>query len=192
MEIKIGYTDTLMKVEKPEGLLNNFVADVMLEFANEVTPTDFAVSNVGGIRRDLFAGDITMGDIFEILPFDNTLVILEMTGKQVEELADVIAQKGGAVTSGISFGIEEDDGELEADDIYINGMPLDEHKIYTVVTNDYLSYGNDYFTPFKTATNRVELPDKLRDVVIAYIIKVSAMDNKPIQSSIKHDIYVKK
>ena len=185
MGVVIGNSASLMKVEQPEGLLNNLIADVLLDFANTIQPTDFALTNIGGIRRDLYEGPITVSDIYEILPFDNTLVILGFTGKQIQQIADIIAQKGGASTSGISFEIDDD----EADDVLINGVPLDENKIYYLVTNDYLSYGNDYFTPLGESISRLNLPDKMRDVMIRYVISQTEK-NQPVRSSLKNEIYV--
>ena len=68
---------------------------------------------------------------------------------------------------------------------------MKEDSIYHLVTNDYLSYGNDYFTPLKESITRKELPDKMRDVMISYIIE-KTVNNENIRSSIKNDIYVEK
>ena len=149
--------------------------------------TQVAFSNNGGIRRTLFAGEITMGDIYEILPFDNTLVLMECTGRQVQEIADVIAEKGGAATSGISFKIVDH----KAVDVKVAGEPLDLDKMYWMVTNDYLSYGNDYYLPLIYAQDKEMLNVNLRDMAMDYIKSESEKGHK-IESSLKKEVYYEK
>lgn len=187
MDVVLGSCDTTMDVTLPEGLLNNLIGKMMLECAKSQMPTDFALSNTGGVRNILHKGEITKGDVWDILPFDNMLVVLTLDGKQTKELCDVIARKGGAVTAGLSMGIKNG----KADHVLIGGVPLDTLRSYNIATNDYLSFGNDYFLPLAHYTKIQNLHIVLRDMMVDYI-KQQTAEGKIITSSINHDIYVEK
>ena len=98
----IGRSKMEMDVDRPESLLSNFVADVLLRAGSNYIghPVDFAVINVGGLRTSLPEGDVTYGDVYEILPFQNTLCILEMKGEAVQALFRQMAAVGGEGLSG--------------------------------------------------------------------------------------------
>ena len=78
MDVVIGYSAMTMTKARPEGLLNNWEAKALYIEASKLDSIDFLVSNYGGIRANLDEGDITIGDIYRICPFQNTLVVLVM------------------------------------------------------------------------------------------------------------------
>lgn len=78
---------------------------VVINVAQEAA--DFAVFNTGGLRRPLPLGNITRGDVFELMPFENELVILTMNGEAVKKLVNFIATKGGAPVSGLRLRIQD-------------------------------------------------------------------------------------
>jgi 2',3'-cyclic-nucleotide 2'-phosphodiesterase (5'-nucleotidase family) len=134
-------------LEDGDTPLGNFVADAMLESAGG----DIAIINSGGIRAPLPAGTVTVGDIFTVLPFDNTLVKVSMKGWQVRELFDFIARRigkrGFAQISGASFVIRNG----RASDIRVGGRTLESDRTYSVATIDFLYTGGDGFTQFEKA-----------------------------------------
>jgi 2',3'-cyclic-nucleotide 2'-phosphodiesterase (5'-nucleotidase family) len=134
-------------LEDGDTPLGNFVADAMLESAGG----DMAIINSGGIRAPLPAGTVTAGDIFTVLPFDNTLVKVPMKGWQVRELFDFIARRigkrGFAQISGASFVIRNG----RASDVRVGDKPLDPNHTYTVATIDFLYGGGDGYTQFEKA-----------------------------------------
>ena len=76
MSVIIGESEKTITVGKPESKLTNLIADILLTEARKyIADTDMAVTNIGGIRRPLYEGNITIGDVFEILPFDNSLLV---------------------------------------------------------------------------------------------------------------------
>ena len=143
MNMVIGYSETDMDKSKPEGLLNNFVADAILSIVQQTDDKniDFAISNYGGMRiPNLAKGDIAMQDMFELMPFENMLVVLDINGKDLETLFHHIAGKGGwPVSKGVQLNIKED----KATAISIHGEKLIPEKTYRLVTSDYIANGGD-------------------------------------------------
>lgn len=179
MNIIVGQATETMEVAKPESSLTRLIADVLLAEARKVDPeVHMAVTNIGGIRRPLFQGNITIGDVYEILPFDNSLLILEYKGETIIELANAIATKGGESISGIKLDIH--DGK--ASNILINNQPINPERIYKVVTTDYLSWGNDQLAPLANHIQSTPLNLMMRDAMLNYLndhnIVLAPKDNR--------------
>jgi len=187
MNVVIGTSSEHLGKALPEGLLNTFVANAMLEYGNKIEPTDIAISNLGGLRNDIQEGPITIGDVMQVMPFDNAVVFLTLSGKEVENLCDAIATKGGDVIAGISMKIDGD----KAEDILIQGQPIDETKTYRIITTDYLSFGNDHLEPLANFKSIEALNTLLRTVLIQYIMDETTA-GRPIQPTLKNNIYVEK
>jgi len=137
------------EVRITETALGNLVADAML-WGTELHEPDFAIQNGGGIRADLPEGPIDKKLIYEILPFDNSVVIVEMTGAEVQEMFNFIPTiprgKGGfpQVSEGVQFTVDFISGESR--NISINGEPIDPNKTYKVATNSFMADGGDSYT----------------------------------------------
>lgn len=155
----------------PESPLGNFVSDLcLLRGKLEYNPSDgknidFAVFNNGGLRKSLPAGEITKGDVFELMPFENELVILTMNGADVEKIFNFIASKGGAPVSGTRFTISNG----RAEHILIDNKALDESREYKILTSDYLANGGDQFNLFTKAIRRESTGIKIRDAIIQHL-----------------------
>lgn len=169
----IGSAAVTLEKGSPESSLGNMVADILWAQAEDILGQsfDFAIANSGGLRiPELPAGPITRGKIYELLPFDNRVVVVTLTGKTVQQLADHIAGRGGwPVSQSVQMTIESD----KAVDVRIAGQPLEAEKMYRVVMPDYVANGGDdsFFL--------VNLPQEdtgafMRDVVIAYIKEKAA------------------
>lgn len=159
---EIGRATQTLEVGRPESLLSNYVCDVMLREANKTMATDFALTNVGGLRKSLSAGVVTLGDVYEVMPFDNRLVVLELKGSDVLALCDAIAAVGGEGVAGISFAI----ADRRVVDVKVGGKAVDCSKVYRVVTNDYLAFGNDKMTPLLNRQSITDLGMQLRDMLM--------------------------
>lgn len=184
MNVVIGQSAMAMNKALPEGLLNNWIAKLMFVEASKLQKVDIAISNYGGIRRDLHKGDLTIGDIFEIAPFDNSLVVLKLSGKSIVELAHNIAHQGGEAVYGMRFGIRD----RRAENVKVNGAKVVLSKDYYVVTTDYLSYGNDGLKALAESTQTIALKVFMRDAMIQYV-KDRTAENKQITSEIIPNIY---
>ncbi len=143
MDIVIGELEVELVKERVESNIGNWFADIMLEETQRLSnqPVHFAVQNYGGVRSNsIAAGPITIRTIYEVMPFENKMVAVDLTGDEVMKLLDRIADYGGwPVSKGVKFEIK--DGK--AINVTLNGEAIDEEQIYRVGLNDYLAYGGD-------------------------------------------------
>lgn len=153
---------------QPEGELGNLIADIIKEEAirNYHGPDDYPISfsffNNGGLRASLPEGDITVRNVFELLPFENEMAIVTLKGATLKQLLDYIAVKGGVPVSGLSMKIKDS----KAIEIFIAGEHFDESKTYKIVTNDYLANGGDNYEFMKDAVRKEFPGTKVRDAVL--------------------------
>lgn len=174
----LGLSRTAMSAGRPESLLGNWTADVMVEgsTATGMEPADVGLVNVGGLRNNMPEGIVHAGDIYLISPFQNTLVVLEMRGDDLQELMRNIAAVGGeAVSASVRMSITGD-GRLV--DVTVRGEPIDGKRIYTVATLDYLAEGNDKMYALRKAIRRHETGMYTRDVMMESVIKNRIIDSK--------------
>ena len=163
----IGILATSLDKKQPEGTLNNFTADVMLEAARKKfgTKVDAAFLNYGGIRlTQLAAGPLTLGKVYELSPFDNTIVLLEIPGKNLLEFLNLIAEKGGWPVAGIKMNIQD----KKATEVLVQGEPLDPNYTYTIATVDYIANGGDN-TVMLAGLPRKDFGYLFRDALIEYV-----------------------
>lgn len=168
----IGISEEEMVKDRPESNLTNFLADLLLtegkkiavDLKQDFTP-DISFFNYGGIRTFLPAGEITVGKIFELMPFENELVFIKLSGKQVEQFLNQIAEKGGDSVGGIRMKISGN----RAIDVVIGENPLDENAFYWLVSNDYVAAGGDDLEVFTQRSDFVASDKKIRDVIIAHL-----------------------
>ncbi|MGE5311244.1 MAG: bifunctional metallophosphatase/5'-nucleotidase [Nitrospirota bacterium] len=155
-----------------ETALGDLVADATLWYTRHLQ-VDFAFQNAGGIRTDLPRGEISRKAIYEVLPFDNTVVVLTLRGSDLEEVFHHIGRlpegAGGfpQVSDGVSFTINRVTGRCE--DIRIQGKPLDPGRTYRIATNSYLAAGGDGYRMFLNAVDRYDSSRFLRDVFADYL-----------------------
>ena len=160
------------EVRLKETALGDLVADSMLWYTENLNP-DFAIQNGGGIRNSISPGDISKKAIYETLPFDNSVMVLHLTGSQLQELFDFfpsIKRGKGAFpqfSEGVQVTIDFITGE--AKDITINGEPIDPERTYVITTNSYLAAGGDGYRQMKEASYKYDTSAFQRDVFIDYI-----------------------
>lgn len=138
----IGFSTKGLTVKQPESDIGNFMADCMKIMAEKKfeRKIDAAFVNFGGIRSYLPKGDITIGAIYEIMPFDNLIVLQEVKGNVLKEFLNKTAELNGwPVSNGVKLKINN----KQAFDIFINEKPLDENATYTIANSDYIARGGD-------------------------------------------------
>ena len=142
MNVQIGYAPENLWVDAPECPMLNWATDALWEAAKAAYPgkVDIAIVNMGGMRCAWPAGAITRGNVFELMPFDNRLVVLTLKGSDILELCESFARYGGQGVAGMRVTII--DGRLA--DVSIGGKPVDPKADYKVATSDYLSGGADH------------------------------------------------
>ncbi len=173
---------------RPESPLGNFTSDILRAVGSDHynRKMDVGIMNVGGLRNDLYAGDLKLGDIYRVFPFENTLAILEIKGKDLEEVVHQSEGKRLEAYSGITctLNIEKGtkaDGEsfekITATDIRVGGEPIDPERIYYVATIDYLAEGNDGLTALTHAVKYTNTGILLRNLMVDYIKKQNDLGN---------------
>ena len=176
----IGTAAAPLTKGQPEGTLGNMAAEAMLEAGQALedvrgdAPVEMAVTNNGGLRIPLPAGPITVGLIYELMPFENTLAVLTLSGVQVDTLAQQIARVGGEPIAGFSFKILGD--THRAVDVQVQGRPLDHAARYRLVTSDYLAAGGGNMPVLWEPLARDPSPVLLRDAIIAYVRRHQTVD----------------
>lgn len=151
----------------PESLMGNFFADGLLWKGRLLDPevqASFATKD--GIRANINAGDITVGNIFEIMPFENVVSILTLRGKDMLRLADYMVKTGGQPVSGIKLIVEN--GKIR--EFLVQGKPIAPNAHYKLVTYDYLANGGDYVTFFDSPIAREDYTQLLRETLMEYVL----------------------
>ena len=149
------------------------LADLVADAFREKGKTQIALQNVGGIRAQIRQGTIKWGDAFEVLPFQNTLVTLKLTGAQLKKTLErgLVPAVGLMAISGIrvQFDRKKPDGQRIASLLLIEGTPVDDSKLYSVTTNDFVVAGGDGFEELPKGTDIQDTRIFLRDVLVDYI-----------------------
>lgn len=158
-------------VRMGESNLGNLITDAMLK----VSGAEVAITNGGGIRASVEAGDITKGDIITVLPFGNYIVTKEVSGADIkaalENGASGYPATHGAFShvAGMTYKIDPSKPAGErVYDVKVDGKPLNVEKTYVLATNDFMAAGGDKYTMFADDTIKNEFP-ALDEAVISYI-----------------------
>lgn len=181
-------------LEKSKGTwqtnIGNLMADVCKEYGNKVflkryqKNIDICLLNHGGIRNIIPKGNVTTRTAFEVMPFENSLVVLTLSGKQINEMiALFLNDKKPHPLSGMQLVLNIENQLLEAT---INGKPIEDSKMYYVATSDYLANGGDNMKFFLKAKKTYELDYKIRNILIDYF-----KDNDSITAEIDDRVLIK-
>ena len=174
----LGVSRTAMSAGRPESLLGNWAADVMVETstATGLERADLGVVNVGGLRNNMPEGNVRRGDVMLISPFQNNVVVTEMKGSDLQQLmCDIAAVHGEAVSSSVRLVITKDGKRVSAT---IGGQPIDPMRTYRLATIDYLLDGNDKLYSMKRHGKVYPMNMLSRDAMSEYIIKTKVIDSK--------------
>lgn len=187
----IGYTEvTLSRVKDKESDLGNWIAEILRE------KTKANICLVGGLEANLKQGEITIGDIYNILPINEevigfNLAILEMTGEQIKEMLEI----------GVSYSLEKGEGILQVSglryaydlsrkkwdrviEVEVDGEKLDLGKIYKVAVNGYLASGLGGYYVVNKALKRYDTGLMDLDVLVEYIKNHSPITAQPLEGRI--------
>ena len=172
--------ETLDKsIGKWQTTIGNLMADVSLVRGNlvfqsrEKKSIDICLLNSGGIRSILPKGNVTARNAFEIMPFENSMVVIALKGEQIFELVDFfVTDKKAHPLAGLTFTIDKNN---RPKNILVQGKPIEKETIYYVGTNDYLADGGDNMTFFKKSIQKYDLEYKLRNILIDYFKQVDTI-----------------
>lgn len=188
MQEKIGFCEKELRTYGPQSELSNLLTDVLYQYGMEYskkedgTPVDLSILNFGGIRTSLKQGDITVGGVFEISPFDNTLVVIALKGSELKKVFDKFNTKYSEPYSHAKVTYK--DGKVAS--VLVNGSPIDDNRVYRLVTIDFIQTGGDNI--LSGCVFEKVIPTGLieRDVFIDYISKAG----KPITGELDDRVVV--
>lgn len=184
----LGESAVVMRADRPESLLSNFVADVLRDASGHIgKKADMGLCNVGGLRSIMPQGKVTYGDVLEISPFENHLCVVTLQGTKLKELMQQIAAVGGEGISGARLVISSDGQLLRAK---VRGGDIDEDALYTIATLDYLAEGNDRMYALKDAVSKQKTSILVRELIMETIRNEYAKGHK-VDAKIEGRIVVK-
>ena len=176
MNTILSYSKSELKKGQPESKLGNFVCDLSMKKANG--QADFCILNNGGLRNIIPEGDVRVKDIFQVMPFENELVIIELDKTEFYELLSYVVNRGGEPIGGTQI--------IQKEDTIISN--LNNKNNIRVLTTDYLANGGDnmYFLKGKY---QKKLGIKMRDAIIEYCRNSdtinASLDNRLILWNVK-------
>jgi 2',3'-cyclic-nucleotide 2'-phosphodiesterase (5'-nucleotidase family) len=190
MKVVIGSAEKELTKGRPESTLGNFVADALLLKAIDVygMEVDMAAVTSGGLRTNLKQGQLTVGDLYELMPFDNELWILTLTPTQVEQMFYYLYERQNLSVSNTKVVFDKY-GHMRL--LEINGMAFDATKSYRLAISDYLAKGGDGMQFFTVADSAVTSHYKVRDALIDYIKELDA-DSLSVNAYIEERVILEK
>lgn len=163
------------------------VGDLVTDAMRAEVAADIAMQNTGGLRADLPEGLVTKGSIFEIMPFENTIVTMDLTGAQVRRAIEE-GLRGERVTqlSGLKyeFAFDRPDFQRLVSITRADGTPLDDTKTYKVAVNNFMAEGGDDYAALKQGKNTVDTSINVRDALERFV-REKCKDGKPLEYRIE-------
>lgn len=150
MQVVVAQSDTELESYAPESPLSNFLTDILLnessKYAKDTTfaNLDISMLNFGGIRTSMPKGDVTVGDLYRITPFDNYLTFILLKGSELEKALNRFDGQFIAPYSGAVIIFDKYPKEWTPTAIFVNGLPLDENRLYKLVTLNFIADGGDH------------------------------------------------
>lgn len=158
-----------------ECSMGNLVADAMLDRVKD-QGVEIAIANSGGLRASIDAGEVTMGEVLTVLPFQNTLSTFQVTGATVVEALEngvsQIEEGGGRFpqVAGLTFTVDPSaEPGSRISEVMVGGAPIDPEKMYGAVSNNYVRNGGDGYAMFVQAENAYDFGPDLADVTAEYL-----------------------
>ncbi|WP_276167122.1 5'-nucleotidase C-terminal domain-containing protein [Zobellia alginiliquefaciens] len=173
-------------ISKTDGALNttagNLMADIVLSEANPIFKSrtgheiDLVLLNHGGIRSLISKGNVSSRTAYEVMPFENSIVVAELKGSSILKMVSYLRDSGRAhPISGMQLTLN---AKNEIQSVQIQGEPLDENKTYYAATSNYLVNGGDSMVFFKDALNVTNTDYLIRNAMIDYFKKTDTL--KPV------------
>ncbi|GAB4030197.1 MAG: bifunctional UDP-sugar hydrolase/5'-nucleotidase [Elusimicrobiota bacterium] len=185
MDKKLGeaQTDIPASKETPDSPIGNWMTDVMRAYAG----TDLAFQNSGGIRNVINKGDVKLRDIFQVMPFENTLVKMTMTGSQLERLIgdNFRGNKSAMQISGLTVKYSMENEKMTGFFLEKDGKKISPEDRFTVVTNNYLTTGGTGGQAFMESSDMKDTMVTVREALIDYVKKTGKISAPPVGRFVK-------
>lgn len=163
---------TLSKKDTPYNTaIGNMMADAVFELANPIFkkrvgyPFHAVLLNYGGIRAPLNKGNITTRTAYTIMPFENKIVVVELSGKHIKDMFHYLEKGIAHPISGMTIELDKEGNLKEA---RIQGRTIENGETYLIATTDYLQNGGDHMNFFAKPISKLDLDYKMRNVLIDY------------------------
>ena len=171
--------DLTGKDGKFQSSLGNLLADLSFEMGNPVfekktkESIDFVFMNAGGLRAPISKGKVTVQNAFSLMPFENDLVAVKISGEKVKALFDYFLQKQRPhpLSKNVQVVINSEEYRVS-----IHRKAFDENRSYWVLTNDYLQNGGDEMIFFQKPEKLIGLDYKVRDAILDYFTQVDRLE----------------
>ena len=180
MDQVIGNCPKAIRKGTPESPLSNLTADALVWMAEEYygIKADVALYNSGGIRAEISAGDLTVGDVYAVYPFDNVLSVATLKGKDLKKLFEYVASSGGLpINKEVRMVISGN----KVKSVTVNGKTINDNQTYIVATIDYLMNLGRY--GLENATDRKDASEIIRDYFVAYFRHLASENGGKITAS---------
>ena len=184
MNTPISYSPETYRKNDGElnSTLSNMFADATYEMSNPVfnkmsgENIDIVLLNNGGIRSIISKGNISEKTAFELMPFENSIVVLELSGLSIIKMIDYLRKvKLQHPISGLQITLNND---YSVNEVKINGVSIENEKKYYVATTDYLLEGGDKMYFLAETTKTTDINYKMRDILIDYFKKYDTLKLK--------------
>lgn len=168
----VGYAPKAMTKRSPESDLSDWFIDLLMVQMERQTgrKADIGITNFGGIRADLPAGDVLYDDIQSMFPFNNTLCYVVLKGTDVKAFFEKVAARSMPVVGGVKVVVK--DRKLES--LLVGGEPVEDDKLYGVATISFLLDGGDGMAVAQNAVEVIDTGVPIFDAVIAYVRELTA------------------
>lgn len=177
----IGWSPRAMEAHSPESDLSDWLVDALMDFCEKKTgkKVDVGFMNFGGIRVDMPEGNILQDDIMSMFPFKNNVCYLELYGRDIRVILEQMAAERWQVVGGVRCVSRKDGTLLSAE---VGGGPLDDDRIYGVMTISFLLGGGDGYSIARNAVKVEILDEYVMDVMLPYVKSLTAA-GKPVEYS---------
>ena len=189
VKVVVGYAPEIMERNYPESPLSNWYIDALIKQSEIVfgKKVHIGVGNFGGIRVDMPKGEVILDDILSMFPFKNSVVYVEHKGSVIRRILAEMAATRFQVLGGVRIVAEN--GKLVS--VEVDGEPLDDAKVYGLVTNSFLLYGGDGLFLANDALSLTDTGVNLCDVMLDYL-KSEANAGRQIVGSSDGRIIIRK
>ena len=180
MDVKLGYAPYSINRGTPESALGNLTADGLIWMAKEFhdVTADVAVYNSGGVRANISKGDVTLGDVYAVYPFDNVLSLITIKGSKLKALLNKVP---GSLYVNAGVKIVKSGNSITT--MTVGGKTINDNQNYTVATIDYISDNDGYTSIFNGYSNREDSVEMIRDYFGEYFKYLATKNNGKITAS---------
>ena len=180
MDVRLGYAPYTISRGTPESALGNLTGDGLIWAAKHFhnVDADVAIYNSGGVRANISKGDVTLGDVYAVYPFDNALSLITIKGSKLKELLKKVP---GSLYVNAGVKIVKSGNSITT--MAVGGKTIIDSQNYTVATIDYISDNDGYTSIFNNYVSREDSVEMIRDYFGEYFKYLAGQNNGNITAA---------